>query len=165
MRRSIHQSRTRSRSRPGPTHPNARSRVCSLAWNRHEREILSTHGFSKNQLCLWRYPSLAKAAELTGHTARVLHMAVSPDGTSVVTAAADEGALIVPLRRANHARAAKSKCGAPVDSTGASTGAAGAGATVADWLTVAPVDAGAAALDWASTAATSVMAIGSTMQG
>ena len=30
------------------------------------------------------------AAELTGHQARVLHMAQSPDGTTVVSAAADE---------------------------------------------------------------------------
>lgn len=66
------------------------SQVCSLQWSRHEREILSSHGFSKNQLCLWKYPSMAKVAELTGHTARVLHMAQSPDGSSVVSASADE---------------------------------------------------------------------------
>ncbi|KAF6260414.1 activator and specificity subunit of anaphase promoting complex [Scenedesmus sp. NREL 46B-D3] len=66
------------------------SQVCALQWSRHEREILSSHGYSKNQLCLWRYPTMAKAAELTGHTARVLHMAQSPDGSSVVTAGADE---------------------------------------------------------------------------
>lgn len=34
--------------------------VCALAWNRHERELLSSHGFSQNQLCLWRYPSMSK---------------------------------------------------------------------------------------------------------
>ncbi|KAI8468545.1 MAG: activator and specificity subunit of anaphase promoting complex [Monoraphidium minutum] len=66
------------------------SQVCALQWSRHEREILSSHGYSKNQLCLWKYPTLAKAGELTGHTARVLHMAQSPDGASVVTAGADE---------------------------------------------------------------------------
>ena len=66
------------------------SQVCALQWSRHEREIVSSHGFSKNQLCLWRYPTLAKVGELTGHTARVLHMAQSPDGASVVTAGADE---------------------------------------------------------------------------
>lgn len=38
--------------------PNAQ--VCALQWNRHEREILSSHGYSKNQLCLWKYPSLIK---------------------------------------------------------------------------------------------------------
>jgi cell division cycle protein 20 (cofactor of APC complex) len=33
---------------------------------------------------------VTQAAELTGHTARMLHMAQSPDGSSVVTAGADE---------------------------------------------------------------------------
>lgn len=33
---------------------------------------------------------MAKVAELTGHTSRVLHLAQSPDGTTVVSAAADE---------------------------------------------------------------------------
>lgn len=66
------------------------SQVCSLAWNPHDKEILSSHGFSQNQLCLWSYPSMAKLKELNGHTSRVLHMAVSPDGSTVCSAAADE---------------------------------------------------------------------------
>lgn len=66
------------------------SQVCALQWNRHEREILSSHGFAQNQLCLWKYPTMAKVKELKGHTARVLHMAQSPDGCTVVSAAADE---------------------------------------------------------------------------
>lgn len=66
------------------------SQVCSLLWSPHEKELLSSHGFSQNQLCLWSYPAMAKVKELTGHTARVLHMAVSPDGTSVCSAGADE---------------------------------------------------------------------------
>ena len=66
------------------------SQVCSLLWNPHEKEILSSHGFSRNEINLWRYPSMAKVKELTGHTARVLHMAASPDGSSVVSAGADE---------------------------------------------------------------------------
>jgi cell division cycle protein 20 (cofactor of APC complex) len=66
------------------------SQVCSLLWNPHEKELLSSHGFSENQLCLWKYPSMVKTKELTGHTARVLHLAASPDGTMVCSAAADE---------------------------------------------------------------------------
>ena len=66
------------------------SQVCALQWNRHEKEILSSHGFAQNQLCLWKYPTMAKVKELKGHTARVLHMASSPDGSCVVSAAADE---------------------------------------------------------------------------
>jgi len=66
------------------------SQVCALLWSRHTKEIVSSHGFSQNQLCLWRYPSMTKLCELTGHTARVLHLAQSPDGETVVSAAADE---------------------------------------------------------------------------
>lgn len=33
---------------------------------------------------------MVKVTELTGHTCRVLHMAMSPDGQTVVSAAADE---------------------------------------------------------------------------
>jgi cell division cycle 20, cofactor of APC complex len=66
------------------------SQVCALQWSRHDRELLSSHGYARNQLALWRYPSLTKVAEMTGHAARVLHMAQSPDGSTVVTAGADE---------------------------------------------------------------------------
>jgi cell division cycle protein 20 (cofactor of APC complex) len=66
------------------------SQVCALQWNPHEKEILSSHGFARNQLCLWKYPSMVKIKELEGHTARVLHMACSPNGGTVVSAAADE---------------------------------------------------------------------------
>eukprot|EP01018_Ginkgo_biloba_P016942 Gb_40987 [translate_table: standard] len=66
------------------------SQVCALMWNKHERELLSSHGFSQNQLTLWKYPSMVKIAELTGHTSRVLHLAQSPDGYTVASAAGDE---------------------------------------------------------------------------
>jgi cell division cycle protein 20 (cofactor of APC complex) len=66
------------------------SQVCALQWAKHDKELVSSHGYSHNQLILWKYPSMVKVAELTGHTQRVLHMAQSPDGTTVVTAAADE---------------------------------------------------------------------------
>lgn len=66
------------------------SQVCSLVWSRHQRELCSSHGYSENQLILWKYPSMTKIKELTGHTARVLNMDISPDGASIVSAGADE---------------------------------------------------------------------------
>lgn len=33
---------------------------------------------------------MTKVAELTGHTSRVLHLAMSPDGTTVLSAGGDE---------------------------------------------------------------------------
>ncbi|GMI89649.1 cell division cycle 20.1 [Hibiscus trionum] len=66
------------------------SQVCALLWSKNERELLSSHGFTNNQLTLWKYPSMVKIAELTGHTSRVLYMAQSPDGCTVASAAGDE---------------------------------------------------------------------------
>nr|TKR83973.1 hypothetical protein D5086_0000260060 [Populus alba] len=66
------------------------SQVSALQWNKHERELLSSHGFTENQLILWKYPSMVKTAELSGHTSPVLFMTQSPDGYTVASAAGDE---------------------------------------------------------------------------
>lgn len=47
------------------------SQVCSLLWSTHNRELCSSHGFSENQLILWRYPTMTKIQEFKGHTSRV----------------------------------------------------------------------------------------------
>lgn len=39
------------------------------------------------QVCIWRWPGLSKLATLTGHSMRVLYLAVSPDGQTIVTGA------------------------------------------------------------------------------
>lgn len=69
---------------------NTGSQVCNLAWSKNVNEIVSTHGYSQNQVCVWRWPSLEKAVTLTGHTTRVLYLAASPDGQTIVTGAGDE---------------------------------------------------------------------------
>ncbi|KAJ4793625.1 hypothetical protein LUZ62_044871 [Rhynchospora pubera] len=66
------------------------SEVCGLLWSKHERELLSSHGPEKNQIAVWKYPSMTKIAELTGHTSSVLYMTQSPDGCQVASASADE---------------------------------------------------------------------------
>ncbi|XP_027335601.1 protein FIZZY-RELATED 3 isoform X1 [Abrus precatorius] len=66
------------------------SQVCNLAWSKNVNELVSTHGYSQNQIMVWKYPSLAKVATLTGHSMRVLYLAMSPDGQTIVTGAGDE---------------------------------------------------------------------------
>ncbi|CAN1264631.1 Cell division cycle 20.1, cofactor of APC complex [Linum perenne] len=70
---------------------NTGSQVCGLLWNKNERELLSSHGSSQNQLTLWKYPSMVKIAELTEHSSSVLYMAQSPDGCTVASAAGAPG--------------------------------------------------------------------------
>lgn len=66
------------------------SQVCNLMFSRNVNELVSTHGYSLNQIIVWRYPQMAKVATLTGHTYRVLYLSMSPDGESIVTGAGDE---------------------------------------------------------------------------
>ncbi|KAI4320577.1 hypothetical protein MLD38_034042 [Melastoma candidum] len=67
---------------------------CIKFWNTQyrdmpARELLSSHGFTHNQLAFWKYPSLVKMAELTGHTSRAFSWH-SQDGCTVASAPADE---------------------------------------------------------------------------
>lgn len=71
-------------------HVDTGSQVCNLLWSKNVNEIVSTHGYSQNQIIVWKYPSMSKLATLTGHTLRVLYLAVSPDGQTIVTGAGDE---------------------------------------------------------------------------
>ena len=49
-------------------------------FSKSSNEIVSTHGYSLNQIILWKYPTMQKVATLTGHTYRVLYLSMSPDG-------------------------------------------------------------------------------------
>lgn len=85
-------------------HYDTGSQVCNLAWSTHVNELVSTHGYSLNQVVVWKYPSMQKISTLTGHTYRydyirptnsvilhrVLYLAMAPDGQSIVTGAGDE---------------------------------------------------------------------------
>eukprot|EP01055_Gregarina_sp_Pseudo9_P005935 Gregarina_sp_Pseudo_9__5934@NODE_952_length_2037_cov_19_610611_g893_i0_p1_GENE_NODE_952_length_2037_cov_19_610611_g893_i0NODE_952_length_2037_cov_19_610611_g893_i0_p1_ORF_typecomplete_len607_score145_81ANAPC4_WD40/PF12894_7/6_4e11ANAPC4_WD40/PF12894_7/0_32ANAPC4_WD40/PF12894_7/8_1e08ANAPC4_WD40/PF12894_7/2_2e05WD40/PF00400_32/9e03WD40/PF00400_32/0_088WD40/PF00400_32/0_69WD40/PF00400_32/1_3e02WD40/PF00400_32/0_068WD40/PF00400_32/0_16WD40/PF00400_32/1_1e08Ge1_WD40/PF16529_5/0_28Ge1_WD40/PF16529_5/ len=76
------------------------SQVCNLFWSPATLEVISSHGYTLNQVNVWdlrrvngargvKPLGFRKLATLTGHTARVLYMAGSPDGTQVCTAAGD----------------------------------------------------------------------------
>lgn len=64
--------------------------VSALKWSTAYHELVSGHGFAQHQLTLWKYPSLVRSAELLGHSQRILAIALSPDGSTVASAAADE---------------------------------------------------------------------------
>lgn len=66
------------------------SQVCNLMWSKNVNEIVSTHGYSLNQIIVWKYPTMQSIATLTGHSFRVLYLANSPDGQTIVTGAGDE---------------------------------------------------------------------------
>lgn len=65
------------------------SQVCNLVWSKNVNEIVSTHGYSQNEIAVWKYPALTRAATLTGHSSRVLYLAISPDGRKIATGSGD----------------------------------------------------------------------------
>jgi cell division cycle 20-like protein 1 (cofactor of APC complex) len=66
------------------------SQVCCLKFSKSVNELISTHGFSQNQVEVWKAPEMERIATLTGHTQRVLYLDLSPNGEDIVTASADE---------------------------------------------------------------------------
>lgn len=64
------------------------SQVCNLVFSKNTQEIVSTHGYSMNQIIVWNKGK--KVVTLSGHNTRVLYLALSPDGQNIVTGAGDE---------------------------------------------------------------------------
>jgi len=69
----------------------AESQVTGICWSGpQEREIVTSHGYSRNHLSLWKAPSLVKCADVEGHGGRLLDLCQSPDGSLICSASADE---------------------------------------------------------------------------
>lgn len=70
------------------------AQVCNVAWSpAGDGELISTHGFNTFEVNLWRAPmggGLSRVHCLQWHKARVLHLALSPDGQSVATGTGNE---------------------------------------------------------------------------
>ncbi|XP_068178304.1 cell division cycle protein 20 homolog [Antennarius striatus] len=66
------------------------SQISSVMFAPNYRELVSAHGGSHNNVVIWKYPSLTKVAELSGHEKQILSMAMSPDKSTIATLAEDE---------------------------------------------------------------------------
>lgn len=66
------------------------SQVCNVVVSSNSNEMLTTHGFNKNQLMLWNISKRERLAVVEAHKKRVLHAALAPNNESIATCAADE---------------------------------------------------------------------------
>ncbi|XP_056017769.1 cell division cycle protein 20 homolog [Ostrea edulis] len=72
-----------------------KSQICGLLWSVEYQELASTHGSvtpENNDIVLWKMSrfQFEPLARLQQHLARPLHMALSPDGTTIASAGVDE---------------------------------------------------------------------------
>lgn len=90
--RKIRLWRTATGARAGCV--DAGSQVTGIAWSKTAPALISSHGYSQNQLTVWSHDAprrtLESVAHLRKHTARILHLAQSPDGAKVASVGADE---------------------------------------------------------------------------
>lgn len=77
------------------------SQVCNLIFDREGDSLISTHGYSLNQMIVWNYSKnfdrLKKEDVIIAHKLRVLYLATSPCGKYVATGAGDESIRIWSL--------------------------------------------------------------------
>lgn len=70
------------------------SQVCNLVFDRDGDSLISTHGYSLNQMIVWSYSKnfdrFRKEDVIMAHKLRVLYLANSPCGKYVATGAGDE---------------------------------------------------------------------------
>ncbi|XP_029573906.1 cell division cycle protein 20 homolog B isoform X2 [Salmo trutta] len=79
------------------THPPARTmtqpsavKVCSMVWSEERKALFTGHGLPHHHITCWSpSPSLEQAYQLHGHMGRVLHLALSPSGTKLLSAGAN----------------------------------------------------------------------------
>lgn len=71
------------------------SQICGLLWSQEYQELASSHGSvtpENNDIVLWRMSrfQFEPQTRLQQHLARPLHMALSPNGTTIASAGVDE---------------------------------------------------------------------------
>ncbi|XP_030594369.1 cell division cycle protein 20 homolog B-like isoform X2 [Archocentrus centrarchus] len=81
---------TQSGSCVTSTHTN--SQICSLQWAEKKRHVVTGHGLPHHKVIswMWEFPSLSPIYQFTGHSDRVLHLALNPDNTRIFSTAADQ---------------------------------------------------------------------------
>ncbi|TBU16143.1 WD40 domain-containing protein [Ordospora colligata] len=66
------------------------SQVCTLTYLPKYKEIISSHGYSENDIRIWKASTMSLISSFGKHGSRVLHVAPSPDGSELASASADE---------------------------------------------------------------------------
>ena len=66
------------------------SQICSILWSEDYKELVTSHGYAENQLTIWNYRTKTVVSKIPAHEKRILYTTLSPDETTVATAAGDE---------------------------------------------------------------------------
>lgn len=68
---------------------NTGSQICSIVTGSKTNDVFTCHGYPDNLVNVWRAKGLKRVSKLKHHEERVLSLALSPDGESMISASAD----------------------------------------------------------------------------
>ncbi|CAI5649639.1 unnamed protein product [Oreochromis niloticus] len=68
------------------------SQICSLQWAEKKRYLVTGHGLPHHKVTswVWEFHSLSPIYQFTGHSDRVLHLALNPDNSQIFSTGADQ---------------------------------------------------------------------------
>lgn len=66
------------------------SQVCGIHFVTKYKELITAHGFSENNICLWKESNFRLISAFGKHDNRVLYSAMSPDQSTLISLAGDE---------------------------------------------------------------------------
>lgn len=66
------------------------SQVCGIHFIEKYKEMITAHGFSENNICLWKESNFRLISSFGKHDNRVLYTALNPDQSTLISLAADE---------------------------------------------------------------------------
>lgn len=75
------------------------SQICAISWDEQTKALITGHGFSRYQICLWDYESERYVYEFLGHSNRVLSLMQAGSNGTVISASSDETIRVWDLRK------------------------------------------------------------------
>lgn len=66
------------------------SQVCNIKFMSRYKEMITSHGYVQNNICVWKVSGMNCISSFGKHDARVLHIALSPDEMVMASVSADE---------------------------------------------------------------------------
>lgn len=75
------------------------SQICAISWDEETKALITGHGFSRYQVCVWDFESERFVYELLGHSNRVLSLVQAGSEGLVVSGSSDETVRVWDVRK------------------------------------------------------------------
>lgn len=75
------------------------SQICAISWDEQTKALITGHGFSRYQICLWDYESERYVYEFMGHGNRVLSLVQTQPNGLIVSGSSDETVRVWNVRK------------------------------------------------------------------